>query len=60
MPGLANTDALPVAQALLDPESQKFVTKDSLLAGSDSLARLEREMREDGERSRRLKFDYRL
>ena len=56
-PRMATTDALIVAQALVDPESQKLITRDTLIADSGWLERLEREMREDGRRTKRLKFE---
>ena len=53
---LTKTDAFVAAQALLDPESQKVVTADSVLKRSAALAEVELQMRRDGERSEQLKF----
>ena len=51
-----DTDALFAAQALQGPESQKVLTNDSTLTGSDELREMSREMKENGERSWDLKF----
>ena len=53
---LTDTDALFAAQALQDPESQKVLTNDTILTGSDELREMSREMKENGERSWDLKF----
>ena len=58
--GMTRTDALLAAQALLDPVSQKLVTRDSLLTNSAWLEEEERRMRRDGKRSVRLNFDPHL
>ena len=53
---LTKTDALIVAQAMLDPESQKLVTTDELILDSEWLEKEERQMRGRGERSKHLRF----
>ena len=53
---MTDTDALFAAQALHDPESQKVLTKDTILTGSDELRRIAREMKENGERLWDLEF----
>lgn len=58
IPRLGASDALIVAQTLLDGESQKLITKDGLITGSGWLAELELEMRKDGKRTVRLKFEF--
>ena len=55
--GMTKTDALIVAQALMDPESQKLVTTDKRIQGSYWLVDEEARMRKSGERSRHLKFE---
>ena len=54
---MTKTDAFVAAQSLLDPESQKVVTKDDILRNSAWVAEEERRMRRDGKRTMRLKFD---
>ena len=54
--GMTKTDALIVAQAMMDPESQKLVTTDDLILDSQWLEEEEREMRGRGERSKCLRF----
>ena len=54
--GMTKTDALIVAQAMMDPESQKLVTTDELILDSEWLEKEERQMRGRGERSKRLRF----
>ena len=58
IPRLGASDALIVAQTLLDDESQKLITRDALITGSGWLAELEQGMRKDGNRSERLKFEF--
>ena len=55
--GLTKTDALVAAQALMDPVSQKLVTKDNLLISSVWLIEEEQRMRRDGERLKHLRFE---
>ena len=54
--GMTKTDAFIVAQALLDPESQRLVTTDRLILKARWLVKEEARMRRSGERSRRLMF----
>ena len=54
--GMTKTDALIVAQALMDPESQKLLTTDDLILDSRWLEVEEARMRNSGERSKRLRF----
>ena len=60
IPRLGMTDALIVAQALLDPKSQKMVTVDTLITTSHWLAEEERRMRQDGRRTEHLRFERRV
>ena len=55
--GMTKTDALIVAQALMDPESQKLVTTDKRIQKAKWLVDEEARMRKDGERSQHLKFE---
>ena len=50
------TDILIVSCALCDKDSAFLLTDDSLLLESDSLKKIERDMREEGKRSRQLKI----
>ena len=54
--GMTKTDALIVAQALMDPKSQKLLTTDDLFLDSRWLEVEEARMRNSGERSMRLRF----
>ena len=54
---MTDTDALFAAQALHDPESQKVLTRDTLLTSSGELKKVAREMKENGERVWNLEFD---
>ena len=54
--GMTKTDALIVAQALMDPESQKLLTTGNLILDSRWLEVEEARMRNGGERSERLRF----
>ena len=54
---LTKTDALIVAQALMDPESQRLVTTDKRIQKAKWLVDEEARMRKSGERSRHLKFE---
>ena len=54
--GMTKADALIVAQALMDPESQKLLTTGNLILDSRWLEVEEARMRNGGERSERLRF----
>ena len=54
--GMTKTDALIVAQVMMDPESQKLITTDNSILYSQWLEEEEREMRGRGERSKCLRF----
>ena len=58
IPRLGASDALIMAQTLLDDESQKLITRDALITGLGWLAELELGMRKDGGRSERHKFEF--
>ena len=58
IPRLGASDALIMAQTLLDDESQKLITRDALITGLGWLAELEQGMRKDGGRSERHKFEF--
>ena len=53
---LTKTDALIVAQAMLDPDSQKLITTDKLILKARWFAKEEKRMRNSGERSEHLRF----
>lgn len=50
------TDCFIVLCALCDPDSARLLTDDKSLLESSSLKKIEKEMRENGERNRELKF----
>ena len=53
---LTKTDALIVAQAMLDPDSQELITTDKLILKARWFAKEEKRMRNSGERSEHLRF----
>ena len=55
--GMTKTDALIVAQALMDPESQKLITTDKRIQKAKWLVDEEARMRKGSERSQHLKFE---
>ena len=54
--GMTRMDAFVAAQALLDPMSQKLITDDTVLKRAAWLIELERQMRRDGKRIKKLKI----
>ena len=53
---LTKTDALIVAQAMMDPNSQKLITTDKMILKAQWFAKEEKRMRNSGERSEHLWF----
>ena len=52
----APTDAFIVSCALCDPDSSRLLTTDSRLLESELLKKIEKDMRTDKERNRKLKI----
>ena len=58
--GMTQADSFVGAHAMRDPLSQKLITNDIVLTNAPWLAELERSLRRDGKRARRLKFDNKI
>ena len=54
--GMTKVDAFVAAHALLDPMSQKLITNDAVLKNAAWLIEMERQMRRDGKRIKKLKI----